>query len=417
MSIGYACLTVGIPNTDLKSVTKKNATEERLKEVIQHNLNALENMIDYNSKQNIRLYRISSDLIPFGSSPVNTLNWGEIYGEDFRRIGKKIKNNDLRVSFHPGQYTVLNSPHSDVVERAIEDLRYHNKIMECMEIDFTHKIVVHIGGVYGNKEEAIKRFIQTFRKLDQPIKNRLIIENDDRLYTVEDVLGIAEACSIPVVFDNLHHTANHQGDPKTEAYWIKEVNNTWREMDGKQKVHYSQQASSKRIGAHTKTIYIGPFLDFYRTLPDTSIDIMLEVKDKNISTIKINNALSIDKNIARLEKEWARYKYAVLEKSPENYQAIRQLLKNKNEYPVIQFYQLIEEAMDTITFEGNAVNAAQHVWGYLNDGAIESEKRAFERNLTKYRNNEGKLRTVKNQLLKLAEKQAKDYLIQSLYFY
>nr|WP_051258531.1 hypothetical protein [Atopococcus tabaci] len=93
-------------------------------------MHSFEKMVDYNIEEGIGLYRISSDLIPFGSSPVNGLRWWELFREDFERIGQKINQSGMRVSFHPGQYTVLNSPSEDVVERAIEDLRYHNLMLE-----------------------------------------------------------------------------------------------------------------------------------------------------------------------------------------------------------------------------------------------------------------------------------------------
>nr|WP_319219522.1 hypothetical protein [uncultured Trichococcus sp.] len=68
MSIGYACLNIGTPNTKIRSIMQRNATPEKLTEVTAHNLEALEKMIDYNIANGIRLYRISSALIPFGSS-------------------------------------------------------------------------------------------------------------------------------------------------------------------------------------------------------------------------------------------------------------------------------------------------------------------------------------------------------------
>ena len=158
MSIGYACLNIGTPNTNIRSVMQRNATPEKLTEVTAHNLAALEKMIDYNIANDIRLYRISSDLIPFGSSPVNALDWPEIHKEAFERIGAKIRKSGMRVSLHPGQYTVLNSPTEDVVERAIADLIYHDKILTALGTDTTNKIVLHVGGIYGDKEAALDRF-------------------------------------------------------------------------------------------------------------------------------------------------------------------------------------------------------------------------------------------------------------------
>ena len=417
MSIGYACLNIGTPNTNIRSVMQRNATPEKLTEVSAHNLEALEKMVDYNIANDIRLYRISSDLIPFGSSPVNALDWPEIYKEAFERIGAKIRKSGMRVSLHMDQYTVLNSPTEAVVERAIEDLIYHDKILTALGTDQTNKIVLHVGGIYGDKKEAIERFEQNFRHLPEAVQNRLIIENDDRLYNIEDVLTLAHRLRIPAVYDNLHHAINSPASGGADPYWIAEAKKTWRAVDGNQKIHYSQQAPGKRPGAHTDTIHLETFLTFHDQLEDKQIDIMLEVKDKNLSAIKCQNATTTAPKVTLLEKEWGRYKYAILEKSPAIYQAIRTLLKDKEDYPVQEFYRLIDTAFAEETYPGYAENAAAHVWGYFKKHATDTERKQYEKNLSNYRNNTGTLSTMKRHLFKLAEKYEAEYLLQSLYFY
>ena len=417
MSIGYACLNIGTPNTNIRSVMQRNATPEKLTEVTEHNLAALERMIDYNHKNDIKLFRISSDLIPFGSSPVNTLAWPEIHKEAFDRIGSKIRKSGMRVSLHPGQYTVLNSPTEDVVERAITDLVYHDKILIALGTDQTNKIVLHVGGIYGDKKEALERFEQNFRRLPEAVRNRLIIENDDRLYNIEDVLTLAHRLHVPAVYDNLHHAINPPPSGGTDPYWIAEAKKTWKAADGNQKIHYSQQALDKRPGAHTDTINLETFLTFHEQLEDKQIDIMLEVKDKNLSAIKCQNATIAAPKTVLLEKEWGRYKYAILEKSPTVYQAIRTLLKDKEVYMVQEFYRLIDTAFAEEPHPGYAENAAAHVWGYFKKHATDTERKQYEKNLANYRNNTGMLATLKRQLFKIAEKYEVDYLLQSLYFY
>ena len=417
MSIGYACLNIGTPNTNIRSVMQRNATPEKLTEVTEHNLAALERMIDYNHKNDIKLFRISSDLIPFGSSPVNTLAWPEIHKEAFDRIGSKIRKSGMRVSLHPGQYTVLNSPTEDVVERAITDLVYHDKILIALGTDQTNKIVLHVGGIYGDKKEALERFEQNFRRLPEAVRNRLIIENDDRLYNIEDVLTLAHRLHVPAVYDNLHHAINPPPSGGTDPYWIAEAKKTWKAADGNQKIHYSQQALDKRPGAHTDTINLETFLTFHEQLEDKQIDIMLEVKDKNLSAIKCQNATIAAPKTVLLEKEWGRYKYAILEKSPTVYQAIRTLLKDKEVYTVQEFYRLIDTAFAEEPHPGYAENAAAHVWGYFKKHATDTERKQYEKNLANYRNNTGTLATLKRQLFKMAEKYEVEYLLQSLYFY
>ena len=417
MSIGYGCLNIGTPNTNIRSVMQRNATPEKLTEVTAHNLEALEKMVDYNIANDIRLYRISSDLIPFGSSPVNALDWPEIHKEAFERVGAKIRKSGMRVSLHPGQYTVLNSPTEDVVARAIADLIYHDKILAALGTDTINKIVMHIGGIYGDKEAALDCFTENFQKLPASVQNRLIIENDDRLYNIDDVLTLAHRLQIPAVYDNLHHAINPPAAGGADPYWIAEAKKTWKEADGNQKIHYSHQAPGKRPGAHTDTIDLETFLTFHDQLEDKQIDIMLEVKDKNLSAIKCQNATTPAPKATLLEIEWGRYKYAILERSPAIYQAIRTLLKDKEAYPVQEFYRLIDTAFAAEPSPGYAENAAAHVWGYFKKHATETERRQYEKNLSNYRNNTGTLATLKRQLFKLAEKYETDYLLQSLYFY
>lgn len=417
MSIGYACLQVGRPDTTIRSVIQKNATTERLMEVIDYNLQSFENMIDYNIKNKIKLYRISSGLIPFGSSPVNQLEWEQIFRDRFITIGQKIKQSGMRVSFHPGQYTVLNSPDEGVVSRAVDDLVYQEKILTLLGVDYSHKLILHVGGVYGDKVTALERFEENVKGIPQAVKNRLIIENDDRLFNVEDVLGLAHRIGIPVVYDNLHNAINPADSTKDDGYWISETRKTWKPEDGNQKIHYSQQATGKRLGAHTDTIYIEDFLEFYNKLEDKTIDIMLEVKDKNLSALKCQNATTDQPAISLLEKEWGRYKYFMLEKSPRDYQVIRQLLKDKTAYPVLEFYRMIEAALEKETDPGAAINTAHHIWGYFKGKATKSEQATFIRNCTNYQSGKAKLATVKRQLHKLAIKYDQTYLIESLYFY
>ena len=196
MNIGYASLTRGVRGANFKSITMKNASKKNLEKVIKHNLKSLDRIIDYNIKNNISLFRISSDIIPFGSSPVNKLDWWEVFSKDLKLLGDKIRSAGIRVSMHPGQYTVLNSPKEDVVARAIEDLEYHNRFLDSMEVDKKSKIILHIGGVYGDKQGAIDRFKANYKLLSQGIKSRLVIENDDKSYNIGEVLEIGESLNI-----------------------------------------------------------------------------------------------------------------------------------------------------------------------------------------------------------------------------
>lgn len=122
-------------------------------------------------------------------------------------------------------------------------------------------------------------------------------------------------------------------------------------------------------------------------------------------------------SIAALETEWARYKYCILERSPQHYQKIRQLLREKGSYPALKMYRSIEDSFDLQFVPGNRVNAGQHVWGYFKDKASEAERRRFQTLLQKFSSGEAGIQLVKNHLLRLAEKYQEDYLLSGYYFY
>ncbi len=416
MSIGYACLAIAVPGSDIKGCTLKNATEERLLSLIGHNLDSLERMIDYNVNNGIKLFRISSDLIPFGSSLAAELPWQQIYAEKLSDISNQITRAGMRVSMHPGQYTVLNSPANSVVERAVQDLNYHTKVLDSLGLGPEHKLVLHLGGVYRDKSQAKNRFVSNFKGLDSRVQNRLVLENDGVMFNIVDVLETAAAVDVPVVYDNLHNAVNPADIDRNDLDWIRLCLTTWRKGDGLQKIHYSQQHSEKRPGAHSESINIDTFLEFYRQLSGMDLDVMLEVKDKNISALKCINCVS-NTGIGMLEAEWARYKYCVLERSPEIYNAVRRLLRDKGAYPALEMYRMIEEAFSMPVVAGNAVNAAQHVWGYFKDKASQTENKRFQNLLQKFVSGEAGIQPVKNNLLTLARKYAEDYLLNGYYFY
>ena len=175
-----------------------------------------------------------------------------------------------------------------------------------------------------------------------------------------------------MVFDTLHHELNRESDAPDWRVLLDEAAATWKPEDGAQKIHYAQQAPGRRPGSHTDTIELAPFLTFYRSLAEHRADsafampdIMLEVKDKNLSAIKCILCTSEHGRFGQLEREWARYKYAVLEHDQAAYLALRALLKDKRTWPTVPFYEIVERALAAPVEPGSFRNAAQHVWGYV----------------------------------------------------
>ena len=140
-------------------------------------------------------------------------------------------------------------------------------------------------------------------------------------------------------------------------------------------------------------------------------DIMLEVKDKNLSALKCILCTSERDRFTELEREWARYKYAVLEHDQTAYLTLRALLKDKRAWPAIPFYETVERALATPVDPGSFRNAAQHVWGYVSDHATPRERASFERLLER-----DDRQAAKRKLRVLAEKYDQEYLLESYYF-
>jgi len=416
MAIGYACVTIGVPGSGMSRCNLKNATNEKIRAIISSNLSALETVVDYNIQNNIKLYRISSDNIPFASHPINQIRWWEEEKERLKHIGMKITKARMRVSMHPGQYTVLNASNAQVVQNAFQELIYHEKFLNTLGMDEKSKLVLHIGGVYGNKAMAMNAFVNNYSLLPEEVKNRLVIENDDKNYTIQDVLSIYNEIGSPVVFDTLHHKCNAPKEILAESLWIKKCELTWKQRDGRQKLHYSEQKKEGSSGSHSDTIFLPDFLEFYQGLYNKNIDIMLEVKDKNLSAVKCNNIVLLDATANMLEVEWSRYQYFVLSRSARLSDNIKQLLEDKEAKVAKEFYDIIEQAFILPEDKDAEINAAKHVWGYLARDCGKAEEKRYERLLAAYENGTGLILPVKNHLLKCARAR-EEYLINSLYFY
>jgi len=163
-------------------------------------------------------------------------------------------------------------------------------------------------------------------------------------------------------------------------------------------------------------IRINEFMNFYESLNRKDLDIMLEVKDKNLSAIKCINSTYEQKKIKVLELEWSKYKYTVLENAPSDYVEIRKLLQNKNEYPAISFYNLIEDAMKKEIVAGNSINTALHIWGYFKNVTSDKEKNGFLKSIESYKKGKITIKPIKNSLWKMAIKYNQSYLLDSYYF-
>ena len=288
MKIGYPCINLTLNCRSSRTFRLRNYSEERLIETIENNLNCLAKILEFNYKNNIFFFRITSDLIPFASHPIMKFDWQEYFKTKFKEIGVFIKKNSMRITMHPGQYTFLNSKSDRVVKNSIKELKYHVDVLDLLGLNSESKIITHVGGVYGDKKNSIKRFIEQHNKLNENIKDHYIIENDDKNYQLKDCLLINESTEIPIVLDSYHHYYYNQGEPLEKA--IELVNNTWKKSDGLPIVHYSSEHPLKGKYRHADEIDINHFKNFLKKTININFDLMLEIKNKEksaLSAIKI----------------------------------------------------------------------------------------------------------------------------------
>lgn len=284
MRIGYPCINLSLSCRPSRTFRLQNLTWERLRETLAGNLDCLEEIVRWNAAHGLLFLRITSDLVPLASHPKNRFPWDEAFAERFAEIGALIRRFEMRISMHPGQYTLLNSPRRAVLEAARADLAYHARVLELLGLDRAAKIQIHVGGVYGDKRRAMNRFLRAVEGLPPAIRERLVLENDERFYTLADVLWLHRRSGLPVVFDFFHHELNSDGKSVAEA--LAAQAETWASADGLPIVDYSSPLPGGRHGSHARKLDEAHFLRFLEESRPYDFDLMLEVKDKERSALR-----------------------------------------------------------------------------------------------------------------------------------
>ena len=154
-----------------------------------------------------------------------------------------------------------------------------------MKLNQNSVMVVHGGGVYGDKEKTIDRWCEQFYRLPENVRKRLVLENCEKCYNIEDCLRISKRVNIPVVFDTHHFECYKILHPdekfKEPGEYMRDILKTWVRRNIKPKFHVSEQGAG-RCGHHSDYIEVIP--DYLLEIPKKwgiYIDIMIEAKKKN----------------------------------------------------------------------------------------------------------------------------------------
>lgn len=197
--------------------------------------------------------------------------------------------NQMRVSSHPDHFTVINSPKKEVVQASLKDLEYHDKVFAAMGLPEA-KMVTHVSGLYGSKEQSIQRFKENFRLLPESIRHRLLLENDDKSFGAADVLGICQELGIPMVVDVHHHNCVNRGEEIGE--YLGRVFDTWQ--GNVPKAHFSSPKTAQNCRAHADDIDAGEFYRFLLTARELEqdFDVMVEAKNKDLAVFNLIRQLN-----------------------------------------------------------------------------------------------------------------------------
>jgi UV DNA damage endonuclease len=285
MKIGYPCINNRINCTANGTFRLKNYSQENFLVKTKSNLECLKKILEFNYQNKILFFRIGSGLIPFASHERCQYDWEKEFRKELREIGQYIISNNFRVSMHPDQFVVLNALKKEIVKKSIEEIDYHCSVLDAMNLGKDAKVQIHIGGVYNEKEKSKERFIKNYSKLSLKIKKRLVIENDHVSYSLKDCLEVSKKTGLPILLDVYHHQCLNNGESLREA--IKKAGETWKKEDGCLMIDYSSQKKKARKGVHAEKIDTALFKKFLEKTKGLDFDLMLEIKDKEESVLKI----------------------------------------------------------------------------------------------------------------------------------
>jgi UV DNA damage endonuclease len=284
MKLGYPTLNLALGCTSSHTFRLALFTEERFVRTVQHNLDCLRRMLEWNVAHDLLFYRIASGLIPFASHENMTVPWWDVFRDELVAIGDFIKQHDMRISMHPGHFVVINALSEVVWQNSAAELAYHAELLDCLGLDVTHKMQIHLGGIYGDRSGSLELFASRYQQLARPIKERLVVENDERSASVQDCQRLHQLCGIPVLFDTLHHQIYNHGESLLRG--LDMAIKTWKVADGIPMIDYSNQDPNKRTGAHAQTIDVEQFRRFIKSLKQRDVDIMFEIKNKEASALQ-----------------------------------------------------------------------------------------------------------------------------------
>ena len=307
LGIAVKVLGAGIKSHD----TRRHKNDPHLKVSLEY----VDAILDYLASKDIRFYRMSSDLAPYATHPDMPRFHSMVAESDaeLAAVGQKARDLGIRLTFHPSQYILINTPDEDVLQKSFNDLASQADMLDRMGMDANGVLVTHVGGIYGDRAAARERWVRNYARLPEAARRRLVLENDDLRFGADDVLWIQERTGVRLIFDIHHHNCfNPARLPMVETFG--KFLASWPEGQTP-KMHFSsprtEQRTVKRRNPKTgkpmdcllppvwtgHSDYIHPF-QFVRFARDVralaeerAFDIMLECKMKDLALLRLREDL------------------------------------------------------------------------------------------------------------------------------
>lgn len=305
--LGFAVKVMS--RTDLKSHDSRRAES---KPHLKVSLEYLDAVLDFLALTGINMYRMSSDLAPYATHPEMPQFHSMVKDSktELSAVGAKARALDIRLSFHPSQFVVLNTPDPDLLHKSIWDLASQAEMLDLMELGPEAVLVVHVGGTYGDVEASRRRWVDVWPTLPEPVRRRLVLEHDDLRFSAADVLWISSHTGVRLIFDYQHFWClNPEGAEMVET--LQKVLGTW--PAGQQpKIHFSsprtelREQTAKDMATRKKTVRLVPpvftghadycnpfeFATFMRAVAHLDFDVMLEAKAKDLALTRLRSDLA-----------------------------------------------------------------------------------------------------------------------------
>lgn len=295
--LGYVAMSMVVSNaspsktmtaTSFSKLNDREAAIRKLERIAEENIHNTLRLLRHNRAHDIELYRCSSKLIPLlGHEMLSDWDPFEVLAPSFAALGSYAIEHKMRLSFHPDHFTVLSTPRKDVLSNSYADMDRHVRMLEAMGLDESAKCNIHIGGTYGNKPAARERFLKQFGGLEDRIKRRITLENDDKTFTALETLEVCEEVGVPMVLDLHHHQVNNE-DEQLSSLWPR-IADTWQGQQVPPKIHVSSPKDEKNPRSHADFVEAEPLMSFLTLAAEDTpkLDIMIEAKHKDAALFKL----------------------------------------------------------------------------------------------------------------------------------